>query len=231
MEEGRGPTTILETMRRYSVGITLALLILCGAVLLKLGLRQSHARSSRMANRARLERVTGASYRSYQNGLIALQDRDDALAEQEFRRSLQADPQNPAAWLALADVLKKQKKSEEALACFRTALGPHPGWNPVRISYWRATGQVDPELVLDYADLCESLDKVQEATAAYAEVVTAVDHKQSHMFPKDVSEVAPSLRKRAYLAIAFWRDSQGRHAEASSAYAKAGVHKALRKTN
>jgi tetratricopeptide (TPR) repeat protein len=220
---------MLETMRRYRVGITLALLILCGAVLLKLEWRQSHARRSRMADRARLERITGVSYRSYQRGLRALQDRDDVLAEQEFRRSLQDDSQNPAAWLALADLLRKQKKSEEALACFRTALGPHPEWNPMRINYWRAAGQVDPEPVLGYAELCESLGNVQEATAAYAEVVVAVDHKQSHMFPKDVSEVAPSLKKRAYLAIAFWRDSQGRQAEASSAYAKAGVHKAQRK--
>jgi tetratricopeptide (TPR) repeat protein len=220
---------MLETMRRYSIGITLVLLILCGAVLLTLELRQAHARSSRMASRARLERITGAAYRSYQNGLGALQDRNDPLAEQEFRRSLQADPQNPAAWLALADILKRQKKSEEALACFRTALRPHPEWNPMRINYWRASGQVDPESVLGYAELCESLGNVQEATAAYAAVVEAVDRKQGHMFPKDISEVAPSLKNRAYLVIALWRNLQGRQAEASSAYAKAGVPKALRK--
>jgi tetratricopeptide (TPR) repeat protein len=216
---------MIEIIRRYSTVITVCLLALCAATLLYSQFRPTPGDSNATSGRRALYVRTSTSYQLYQYGMKALQERKDAVAEQDFRASIRSEEQNPLAWVALAELLRKQGKATEALRCYQNGLGLHPDWSSMMISYWDAAGQVDPETALRYAQLCDSLGHAMEAETAYAGVVSAVEHRRVPGLRKIRQQTSASPRQKASLAIALWRDHRHRQVETGPAMMKTGLPK------
>ncbi len=216
---------MMETIRRHSNKITFVLMAFCGLVLLLLYPTLHHApkHGVRTSNGVPLVRPPSIAYRSYLRALLAA---NATVAEQELRRSIREDGKNPMVWLALAELLQKQNRRKEALADYRAAFNPHPDWDAQWRFSWHMSGQIDPEAALRYAQLCDTPGNGKEADAAYVGVQSAVAYKHLRALKKFDWKVVSTPKKRAYLAIAYWRDNQKRHTEALSAYTLAGVHPA-----
>lgn len=213
---------MLETIRRYSNLITCCLLALSAGVLFYAF--RVHPPGRTEAHRKGRFTLISPPSQTYQNGLDALKNHNEALAEQRFRSAVQEDKQNMPAWLSLAGLLQKEGRGEEAFSCYRVALAPHPEWNSVKNRFWQLTGQIDPEEALHYAQLCVSLNRTQEIETAYGYVIRAVERK-SVFWPKGSEwTTVSSSEKRAYLAIALWHHSQGCPAKARPASRKAGIY-------
>lgn len=198
---------MIETIRRHNTLITVCLLGLCVSALLyaKSTEKASDSGASKEGRRAILVR-TSAAYQLYGYGRQALLSNKDAAAAGAFRASIKAEPQNPLAWVALADLRRRQGKSVEAILCYQMALGPHPDWNSLMVSYWDAAGQTDPEAALHYAQLCESMKLEKEATMGYTAVVAAVAHRGANGVQAIQQGTTSSPKQKAALAIALWRD-------------------------
>lgn len=74
--------------------------------------------------------VPGKARKDFQRACSAASDKKPAKAEEHLRKALQDDAQYPAAWVLLGQVLKEQKKSDDARSACSQALRVDPDYLP-----------------------------------------------------------------------------------------------------
>lgn len=204
------------------VTILIALCLVVAAILFPV-FQVPGRRSGPRPRKVALDARVATSVRWLHDGYAAMRKGNISLAEHDFRRSIEIEEHNRFAWLALADLYCRHGRSIEALPCYRMALGSHPKWRSTLVSQW--DGGPDPESVLRYAKLCDSIGQKQEADHAYKAVVVSVEFRQA--LALQYKEFAPgsSPSQRAYTAIGVWRDHKGQRQQADLAYQTAGVNR------
>ena len=91
--------------------------------------------------------VPGQTRKEFQHACGAVSDKKVSKAEGYLRKALRADPQYPAAWVLLGQILKAQQKPEEARNACSQALKVDPNYLPADLCM---------------ADLCAAQQKWEE---------------------------------------------------------------------
>jgi tetratricopeptide (TPR) repeat protein len=103
--------------------------------------------------------VPGQTRKDFQRACGAVNDKKVSKAESYLRKALRADPQYPAAWVLLGQILKTQQKPEEARIACSQALKVDPNYLPADLCM---------------ADLCAAEQKWEEMLR-FASSAIAVD--------------------------------------------------------
>jgi tetratricopeptide (TPR) repeat protein len=103
--------------------------------------------------------VPGQARKDFQHACSVASDKKLAKAEEHLRKALHEDPQYPAAWVLLGQVLKARQKPEEARSACSQALKVDPNYLPA-------------DLCL--ADLC-AIQQRWEEMLSFANTAVALD--------------------------------------------------------
>lgn len=108
---------------------------------------------------------------------VHLREHRYALAEDDSRRAVSANPNNPRSWLNLASALVDQRKSEEALRAADTALRVRPHY--AEAHYVRAIALVQLGRLEEARTDLRSALEIDPTHAAARELLTRLDASQA----------------------------------------------------